>query len=214
MLKNDVSCCLCVSFASVKEGTHVLLREYTYVKATLHNRASFVRLFWRSFSNIARKTGQNWIQTNTFSSGCLKLSTAIHTTTNCCCCLFLTSFPQIWSFLSLFKCNNLFDPKFWKDECKMFNKTELIMSACIYLLEPTNTWNQTCWWIMNHFIHFWSNWSAFQRPMRVHVDRVNAEPIQWFLGWNTLWDLNFFYQVSEGYLVSSIRMPTAHKELI
>ena len=36
---------------------HVLLREFSFVKATPHNRASFVNLFWRSFANIARKTG-------------------------------------------------------------------------------------------------------------------------------------------------------------
>ena len=49
--------CSYYSFASVREGTHILLREFNFVKATPHNRASFVHLFWRCFANIARKTG-------------------------------------------------------------------------------------------------------------------------------------------------------------
>jgi len=45
------------SFANVREGMHVLLRDFNFMRATPHNRASFVYLFWRCFANIARKTG-------------------------------------------------------------------------------------------------------------------------------------------------------------
>lgn len=42
-------------FTSVKEGNHVMFREYAFVHATPHNRASFVRTFWKCFRNIGRK---------------------------------------------------------------------------------------------------------------------------------------------------------------
>ncbi|XP_035250957.1 UPF0705 protein C11orf49 homolog isoform X1 [Anguilla anguilla] len=41
-------------FGSVRSGNHVLFREFAYVKATPHNRASFVRVFWRSFRQIGK----------------------------------------------------------------------------------------------------------------------------------------------------------------
>ncbi|KAJ8248940.1 hypothetical protein GJAV_G00229430 [Gymnothorax javanicus] len=41
-------------FSSVRTGNHVLFREFSYVKATAHNRASFIRLFWRSFRQIGK----------------------------------------------------------------------------------------------------------------------------------------------------------------
>lgn len=46
------------SFISVREGNHVMFREFTFVEATPHNRASFVRTFWKCFRNIGRKGGQ------------------------------------------------------------------------------------------------------------------------------------------------------------
>ncbi|XP_068595432.1 centriolar satellite-associated tubulin polyglutamylase complex regulator 1 [Brachionichthys hirsutus] len=42
-------------FSSVKNGNHVLFREYDYVRATPHNRASFIRVFWRSYRQIGRR---------------------------------------------------------------------------------------------------------------------------------------------------------------
>ncbi|XP_028843171.1 centriolar satellite-associated tubulin polyglutamylase complex regulator 1 isoform X1 [Denticeps clupeoides] len=41
-------------FSSVKNGNHVLFREFSYVKATPHNRASFLRIFWRCFRQIGK----------------------------------------------------------------------------------------------------------------------------------------------------------------
>ncbi|XP_068117641.1 centriolar satellite-associated tubulin polyglutamylase complex regulator 1 [Hyperolius riggenbachi] len=41
-------------FSSVSQGTHVLFREYGFVRCTPHNRASFLRLFWRCFRTIAK----------------------------------------------------------------------------------------------------------------------------------------------------------------
>ncbi|XP_041965297.1 UPF0705 protein C11orf49 homolog isoform X1 [Alosa sapidissima] len=41
-------------FNSVKNGNHVLFREFNYIKATPHNRASFIRIFWRSFRQIGK----------------------------------------------------------------------------------------------------------------------------------------------------------------
>ena len=44
-------------FGSVKSGTHVAFREYSYVIATPHNRTSFLKLFWRTYAQIALKGG-------------------------------------------------------------------------------------------------------------------------------------------------------------
>ncbi|XP_015194842.2 centriolar satellite-associated tubulin polyglutamylase complex regulator 1 isoform X1 [Lepisosteus oculatus] len=41
-------------FNSVRDGNHVLFREFSYVKATPHNRASFIRMFWRCFRQIGK----------------------------------------------------------------------------------------------------------------------------------------------------------------
>ncbi|XP_075136844.1 centriolar satellite-associated tubulin polyglutamylase complex regulator 1 isoform X2 [Leptodactylus fuscus] len=41
-------------FSSVSQGTHVLFREFAFVQCTPHNRASFLRLFWRCFRTIAK----------------------------------------------------------------------------------------------------------------------------------------------------------------
>ncbi len=40
-------------FESVKKGTHVIFREYSFICLTPHNRSSFIRLFWHSYSGIA-----------------------------------------------------------------------------------------------------------------------------------------------------------------
>ena len=40
-------------FESVKKGTHVLYRDYSFVSLTPQNRSAFVRLFWYCFSEIA-----------------------------------------------------------------------------------------------------------------------------------------------------------------
>ena len=42
-------------FKSVKNGTHVLFQEYSVVSSTPHNRASFVRVFWQSYAEVATK---------------------------------------------------------------------------------------------------------------------------------------------------------------
>ncbi|KAM6937366.1 centriolar satellite-associated tubulin polyglutamylase complex regulator 1 [Xenentodon cancila] len=41
-------------FSSVKNSNHVLFREYNYVRATPHNKASFIRVFWRCFRQIGK----------------------------------------------------------------------------------------------------------------------------------------------------------------
>ena len=42
-------------FKSIKNGTHVLFREYSFLASTPHNRVSFVRLFWHSYAEVAIK---------------------------------------------------------------------------------------------------------------------------------------------------------------
>ena len=42
-------------FKSIKNGTHILFREYSFISATPHNRSSFVRLFWHSYAEVAVK---------------------------------------------------------------------------------------------------------------------------------------------------------------
>ncbi|XP_027858476.1 centriolar satellite-associated tubulin polyglutamylase complex regulator 1 [Xiphophorus couchianus] len=41
-------------FSSVKNSNHVLFRELSYIRATQHNRASFIRVFWRCFRQIGK----------------------------------------------------------------------------------------------------------------------------------------------------------------
>ncbi|XP_077178492.1 centriolar satellite-associated tubulin polyglutamylase complex regulator 1 isoform X1 [Paroedura picta] len=41
-------------FNSVRQGTHVLFREFSYVQATPHNRVSFLRTFWRCFRAVGK----------------------------------------------------------------------------------------------------------------------------------------------------------------
>ncbi|KAI4893374.1 hypothetical protein NFI96_004760 [Prochilodus magdalenae] len=41
-------------FTSVKNGNHVLFREFSYIKATPHNRASFIHIFWKCFRQIGK----------------------------------------------------------------------------------------------------------------------------------------------------------------
>lgn len=42
-------------FESIRKGTHVLYREYSFVSLTPHCRGSFVRLFWYSFAEVANR---------------------------------------------------------------------------------------------------------------------------------------------------------------
>ncbi|XP_066505501.1 centriolar satellite-associated tubulin polyglutamylase complex regulator 1 isoform X1 [Hoplias malabaricus] len=42
------------NFTSVKNGNHVLFREFSYIKATAHNRASFIHIFWKCFRQIGK----------------------------------------------------------------------------------------------------------------------------------------------------------------
>lgn len=42
-------------FMSIKTGTHILFREYSFICATPHNRISFVKLFWQSYAEIASR---------------------------------------------------------------------------------------------------------------------------------------------------------------
>lgn len=41
-------------FSSVKNSNHILFREYSYIRATPHNRVSFIRVFWRCFRQIGK----------------------------------------------------------------------------------------------------------------------------------------------------------------
>ncbi|XP_048728460.1 centriolar satellite-associated tubulin polyglutamylase complex regulator 1-like isoform X2 [Ostrea edulis] len=46
---------LCEYFNSVRDGNHTMFREFSYIHATPHNRASFVRLFWKCYRQIGKK---------------------------------------------------------------------------------------------------------------------------------------------------------------
>ena len=46
------------SFNSLRDGNHTMFREYTFVHITPHNRASFVRLFWKCYRQIGKKGGK------------------------------------------------------------------------------------------------------------------------------------------------------------
>ena len=48
------------SFKSVVQGNHTLFREYSYIQKTPHNKASFIRVFWKCFRHIGRNGGNHW----------------------------------------------------------------------------------------------------------------------------------------------------------
>ena len=50
------------SFRSVVQGNHTLFREYSYIRKTPHNIASFIRVFWKCFRHIGRNGGIETIQ--------------------------------------------------------------------------------------------------------------------------------------------------------
>ncbi|XP_071104990.1 centriolar satellite-associated tubulin polyglutamylase complex regulator 1-like isoform X1 [Haliotis cracherodii] len=42
-------------FSSLRDGNHTMFREYAFVRSTPHNRASFVKLFWKCYKQIGKK---------------------------------------------------------------------------------------------------------------------------------------------------------------
>ncbi|XP_074659762.1 centriolar satellite-associated tubulin polyglutamylase complex regulator 1-like isoform X2 [Tubulanus polymorphus] len=42
-------------FSSVRDGNHVVYREFSFIKSTPHNRASFIGLIWKCFRQIGKK---------------------------------------------------------------------------------------------------------------------------------------------------------------
>ncbi|XP_065070677.1 centriolar satellite-associated tubulin polyglutamylase complex regulator 1-like isoform X1 [Rhopilema esculentum] len=44
-------------FTSVKRGEHTLLRDYSFIISTPHNRSSFIRSFWKCFRPIGNNGG-------------------------------------------------------------------------------------------------------------------------------------------------------------
>lgn len=42
-------------FESIKKGTHVLYRDYSFISLSPYSRASFIRLFWHSFVEVAER---------------------------------------------------------------------------------------------------------------------------------------------------------------
>uniref|UniRef100_A0A9L0RBK1 Centriolar satellite-associated tubulin polyglutamylase complex regulator 1 n=1 Tax=Equus caballus TaxID=9796 RepID=A0A9L0RBK1_HORSE len=49
-------------FNSVCQGTHILFREFSFIQATPHNRASFLRAFWRCFRTVGKNGVWKWLQ--------------------------------------------------------------------------------------------------------------------------------------------------------
>ncbi|XP_070566793.1 centriolar satellite-associated tubulin polyglutamylase complex regulator 1-like isoform X2 [Ptychodera flava] len=41
-------------FTSIYHGNHTLFREYAFIKSTPHNRASFIRVFWKCYRHIGK----------------------------------------------------------------------------------------------------------------------------------------------------------------
>ena len=46
------------SFRCVVKGNHTLFREYNFIHATPHNRASFIAMFWKCFKHIGQSGGK------------------------------------------------------------------------------------------------------------------------------------------------------------
>lgn len=42
-------------FTALRDGNHTMFREYQFIHATPHNRASFVKLFWKCYKQIGKK---------------------------------------------------------------------------------------------------------------------------------------------------------------
>ncbi|WAR04035.1 CK049-like protein [Mya arenaria] len=45
------------NFTALRDGNHTMFREYTFIHQTPHNRASFVKLFWKCYRQIGKKGG-------------------------------------------------------------------------------------------------------------------------------------------------------------
>ena len=63
---------LIYSFRSVVQGNHTLFREYSYIRKTPHNIASFIRVFWKCFRHIGRNGGKVTNQ-NKNKKNCIKM---------------------------------------------------------------------------------------------------------------------------------------------
>eukprot|EP00112_Aurelia_sp_Birch-Aquarium-sp1_P015869 Seg355.5 transcript_id=Seg355.5/GoldUCD/mRNA.D3Y31 product="UPF0705 protein C11orf49-like" protein_id=Seg355.5/GoldUCD/D3Y31 len=44
-------------FTSVRHGEHTLLRDYSFIASTPHNRSSFIRSFWKCFRPVGKNGG-------------------------------------------------------------------------------------------------------------------------------------------------------------
>lgn len=42
-------------FTALRDGNHTMFREFTFIQATPHNRASFIKLFWKCYRQIGKK---------------------------------------------------------------------------------------------------------------------------------------------------------------
>lgn len=42
-------------FTALRDGNHTMFREYQFIRLTPHNRASFVKLFWKCYKQIGKK---------------------------------------------------------------------------------------------------------------------------------------------------------------
>ncbi|GCC27642.1 centriolar satellite-associated tubulin polyglutamylase complex regulator 1 isoform X1 [Chiloscyllium punctatum] len=52
--KSGIARFLAEYFNSVQLGSHILFREFVFIKATPYNRASFIQMFWRCFRQIGK----------------------------------------------------------------------------------------------------------------------------------------------------------------
>ena len=42
-------------FKAVRNGSHIISREYSYISSTPHNRASFIKLLWKSYFGLSKE---------------------------------------------------------------------------------------------------------------------------------------------------------------
>ncbi|KAB0346707.1 hypothetical protein FD754_011564, partial [Muntiacus muntjak] len=60
---------VCLCFNSVCQGTHILFREFSFIQATPHNRASFLRAFWRCFRTVGKNGVSKYVLNTHYVEG-------------------------------------------------------------------------------------------------------------------------------------------------
>ena len=66
------------SFQGVKDGHHVILREFSFINKIPHNRASFINLFYHSFAALGKKGGKKIVPHHSYFKSAISVKKENH----------------------------------------------------------------------------------------------------------------------------------------